>query len=139
MTQIQTETKVQSQNQSPENQRQKVQAGIDAQALEMCIIICNECAKVCSSTLNYCLRMDEQHVEPSHIKTLVACAEICSLNAIWMSRDFELHTKLCQACADICEFCASSCERIDGNDRIMNECVDICQRCAESCLRMTAH
>jgi hypothetical protein len=128
----------QGSTQSPEGLRQKVQADIDAQAREMCIIICNECAKVCSATLNYCLRMDEQHVEPMHIKTLIACAEICSLNAIWMSRDFDLHTKLCQACADICEYCADSCERISG-DRVMSECADICQRCAQSCLRMLVH
>lgn len=129
----------QSQSQNSEILRQKVQADVDAQALEMCIIICNECAKVCSSTLNYCLRMDEEHVEPSHIKALIACAEICSLNAIWMSRSFDLHTKLCQACADICEFCANSCERIGRDDRIMSECVEICQRCAQSCLKMVSH
>ena len=137
MTQTQSEN--QNKDHSSEIARQKVQSDIDAQALEMCIIICNECAKVCSSTLNYCLRMDEQHVEPNHIKTLIACAEICSLNAIWMSRDFELHTKLCQACADICDFCAISCEKVGANDRIMNECDDICQRCAQSCLKMVAH
>lgn len=127
-----------SQTQTPEVMRQKVQADLDAQALEMCIIICNECAKVTSSTLNYCLRMDEQHVEPVHIKTLVACAEICSLNAMWMSRDFELQANLCLVCAEICEYCADSCERF-GNDSIMTECADICQRCAESCKKMISH
>lgn len=127
-----------TQIQNPEIMRQKVQADLDAQSLEMCIIISNECAKVCSSTLNYCLRMDDQHVEPMHIKTLIACAEICSLNAIWMSRDFELHNKLCQACAEICEYCADSCERFAG-DRIMSECAEICLRCAQSCKKMMSH
>lgn len=127
---------------SVKNNLKSDQGRIDAQSLEMCIVVCNECAKICSSTLNYCLRKDEHHVESSHIKNLVACAEICSLNAIWMSRDFDLHTKLCQVCAEVCESCAASCEKVgmkDAADSIMAECVDICQRCAQTCARMAAH
>lgn len=121
-----------------EELRKKIQADVDAQAQEMCIIICNECSKACASALNYSVRTGKSEIDASFIKTLISCSEICSLNALWLARDFELHNKLCQACAYICESCAKYCDQHNGN-KIMSECTDICQRCAQSCLRMLAH
>lgn len=118
--------------------RQRLQDDIDAQSHEMCIVICDECTKVCSEVLSYALREGGVFTESRFIKSLISCSEICALNAIWMARNFELHNKLCQTCADICERCAHECEHFATN-KVMSECADICRRCAQSCLRMASH
>lgn len=51
-------------------------ASAQSSLIDMCVVICNECAKICSSTLSHCLHMGEQHTESNHIKALVACAEV---------------------------------------------------------------
>lgn len=82
--------------------------------------------------------MGGPHVQADHLKTLIACSEICALSASWMARDFDFHASLCRSCAVICKACVKSCEGI-GADEVMKECVDVCQRCADACDKMAAH
>lgn len=110
----------------------------DASMLD-CIADCLECAETCNTTLNHCLSMGDKHVESKHIKTLIACADICALSAQWMSREIEFHSELCRTCAEVCKACADSCESIGADDEVMQDCIEICRTCADSCTKMAAH
>lgn len=107
-------------------------------AMQECIDNCLKCSAVCNSTLTHCLQLSGKHVESSHIKTLIACADICALSAQWMIRDISFHSELCRACAEACKACAQSCLAM-GDDQTMQECADSCKACAESCAKMAAH
>ena len=81
-------------------------------SLEMrtCIEECLRCHATClGMAMNHCPEQGGKHVEPSHMRLMLACAEIC-------------------------EECARSCEQVGG----MEECVQACRRCAESCRKMAA-
>jgi hypothetical protein len=81
--------------------------------------------------------MSDDHAEPTHIRLLQDCAEICAVSADFMLRQSEFHPQTCQICADICEQCALSCEQMNDDD-MMQACVDACRTCAKSCGEMGA-
>jgi hypothetical protein len=116
----------------------KAQSSSALSSMQECIDICFECAETCNATLSNCLEMGGLHVQGDHLKTLIACSEICTLTANWMARDFDFHASLCRSCAEICKACAKSCEDI-GADEVMKECIEVCLRCADSCDKMAAH
>lgn len=122
-----------------ESQSTKQQPGSQDASMQDCMANCLECAEVCNSTLNYCLSMGGKHVESSHIKNLIACADICALSAQWMGREIEFHTQLCRTCAEVCNACAISCGSFGPDDETMQACVEICRTCADSCTKMAAH
>lgn len=75
-----------------------------------CIETCLSCYKACVSTaMNHCLEAGGKHVETSHLRLMMACAEICGE-------------------------CARDCRRIGD----MDECVAACEACAASCQKMAA-
>jgi hypothetical protein len=104
--------------------------------MEKCIHNCEECHDVCIQTMTYCLQMGGKHAEPSHIRLLADCIQICHMSADFMLRGSEFHPRTCGVCAEICEQCAADCERIDRNDTQMAACAEVCRRCAESCRQM---
>lgn len=116
----------------------KQQKGSLDAAMQECIDKCLECSEVCNSTLTYCLQTGGKHVEASHIKTLIACADICALSAQWMIRDINFHAELCRTCAEVCKACAQSCEAV-GADETMQKCAKTCKACADSCTKMASH
>jgi hypothetical protein len=77
------------------------------------------------------MQMGGAHVEPSHIRLLLGCAEICQASANFMLRGSEFHGRLCAVCAEICEMCAESCERL-GDDEQMRACIAACRHCART-------
>lgn len=104
--------------------------------MQQCIDICQECHNVCLETVIHCLKMGGQHTEPTHIRLLLDCAEICQTSADFMLRSSDLHGLTCATCADVGERCAEDCERFD--DAQMEQCAQTCRRCAESCREMAA-
>jgi hypothetical protein len=71
------------------------------------------------------------------------CADICLLDAQFMSRHSPFHVETCRVCAEVCEACAAECERMaaahEGDmQTIVKQCADSCRRCAESCREMAA-
>ncbi|MGI8735022.1 MAG: four-helix bundle copper-binding protein [Pyrinomonadaceae bacterium] len=71
------------------------------------------------------------------------CADICLLDARFMSRGSQYHFQTCAVCADVCEACAQECERMAGShggaiSELMRQCAEACRRCAESCRRMAS-
>lgn len=102
---------------------------------QMCIQDCTLCHQICTQTWNYCLTKGGEHLEPRHLKTLIDCAQICTVSADFMSRNSNLHTVVCNACAEACAACAMSCEKF-REDEAMQLCAEVCRRCEASCQEM---
>ena len=103
--------------------------------MQACIEECLRCHSTClGMAMNHCLEVGGKHVEPSHFRIMMACAEICRTSASFMLIGTPHHKHLCRECAEICEECAKSCEQVGG----MEDCVQQCRRCAESCRKMAA-
>ena len=115
---------------STEHQHSGTKSKSQDASMQDCIASCLECSEVCNETLTHCLSMGGKHVEPNHIKTLIACADICALSAQWMIRDIEFHSELCRTCAEVCKACAASCKSV-GADEAMQNCIDVCTACAK--------
>jgi hypothetical protein len=111
---------------------------IDKQTQE-CIQNCLDCYAICTNTVQHCLQMGGKHSEYDHIRTLLDCAEICSLSAGYMLRQSPMHAKTCEMCANQCVRCAESCEKIGADDAQMKACAKMCRTCAESCRQMAGH
>lgn len=104
--------------------------------MQKCIDTCLDCYKACLETVTHCLTKGGKHATPQHIKSLLACAEICNTSAQFMLLGSEQHTEICEVCAETCDRCAESCERM-GDDPQMKECAEACRQCAESCRKMS--
>lgn len=96
-----------------------------------------ECYKICTKTINHCLKMGGDHASAEHINLLMDCAKICQLAADFAIRGSVHHAALCQLCAQICRECADECEAINSEDEEMKECAQICRECADACERMS--
>ena len=70
-----------------------------------------------------------KHVEPTHFKLMLDCAQICITSADFMARQSAHHTHICAECAEICNACADSCEQVGD----MDTCVQACRKCAQTC------
>ena len=90
-------------------------------------------------TVVHCLTNGGKHAEPSHLKLLMECANICNISANFLILGSEHHAQTCGVCADICEHCAEACERlaVSEDDAPMKACAEICHKCAESCQQMS--
>lgn len=116
--------------------RHSVQTTHRKSDMQQCIDNCLDCHAICLETIPYCLSTGGDHAEPSHIRLLLDCAEICQTCANFMLRASELHQQVCSVCAEVCEQCADDCDRIDPNDEQMAACAETCRTCAESCRSM---
>jgi len=62
------------------------------------------------------------------------CAEICELNADFLSRDSVLRRETSALCAKVCAEVAAECDRAqDGQIRAL---ADACRSCVDSCHEM---
>jgi hypothetical protein len=82
--------------------------------------------------MNQCLETGGKHVEPSHFRLMMNCAEICQTSLNFMLSNSEFSEQICAVCAEICDACAESCDQLDG----MEDCAKACRECAESCRSM---
>ena len=101
--------------------------------MQRCVDACLKCYQACLGTaMGHCLEIGGEHSAPSHLRLMMACAEICRTSAHFMLLGSEHHKHLCAECAEICEQCARDCERLGD----MDECVKACRACAASCRAM---
>ena len=104
-----------------------------SEEMQHCIETCLSCHRVClQEAMNHCLEMGGKHLEPTHFRTMVNCAEMCQTSANFMLSGSGLHTITCGACARVCAACAESCAKIEG----MEHCAQTCRGCAETCRKM---
>lgn len=109
---------------------------MSGQQLQQCIDLCSECSDVCQETFaNHCLEVGGEHVEQSHARLMLDCAQICRTAADFMIRNSRYHSFVCGTCAEICEACADSCAEMDTPE--MKRCAEIFRRCAEECREMS--
>lgn len=103
--------------------------------MQTCIDECLHCYQTCRrDAMNHCLETGGEHVEPTHFRLMINCAEICRTAADFMLSGSDMHARICAACAEVCDACAKSCRQVGD----MDACVQACQRCAESCRQMAA-
>jgi hypothetical protein len=103
--------------------------------MQECIDRCHSCEQICLESVAHCLRKGGKHTGADHITMLLACAEICSTSARFMSLGSKHHVRTCEVCAEVCEACAKDCEAFRDDD-LMQQCADVCRRCAELCRQM---
>lgn len=103
--------------------------------MRACIQECQTCHEVCTETVTHCLQMGGEHAEPTHIRLMLDCTEICQTSANFMLRMSDFQSQTCEVCAEICERCAEDCERFT-DDKMMQQCAETCRNCAQSCREM---
>lgn len=106
--------------------------------MQQCIEDCLRCHGVCLQTASHCLELGGKHADPAHIGLLLDCSEICRTAANFMLRSSDHHQRICSVCAEICRACADDCERMAGDDSMLQQCAMECRRCQQSCERMAA-
>lgn len=105
-------------------------------SMEQAIQACLECQGICLETsLLYCLEVGGKHAEPTHIRLMLDCAEICQTSANFMRRNAELHGAVCAVCEQVCERCAEECDAFTDDEK-MHRCAEICRTCAAACHNM---
>jgi hypothetical protein len=103
--------------------------------MQDCIEHCIECHRICTEAAAYCLDEGGVLAQPSLVRSLLDCAQICQTSADFMLRLSDHHAVTCRACAEICEICAKSCEE-HKDDEEMVECAELCRDCARACREM---
>jgi hypothetical protein len=103
------------------------------EAMQACIEACSHCHQVCLQTaMNHCLDTGGKHVEASHFRLMINCAEICQASANFQLSSSLFQHRLCLVCAEVCEACAADCDTLGG----MDECAEACRECGVSCRQM---
>ncbi len=103
--------------------------------MQACIAACTRCYQICLHMgMNHCLEAGGKHVESTHFRLLMSCAEICQTSANFMLSGAAHSSTVCAICAEICEACAIDCEKIGD----MDQCVEACRDCAETCKQMAS-
>ncbi|MBD2771089.1 four-helix bundle copper-binding protein [Iningainema tapete] len=100
--------------------------------IQQCINNCLNCHSICLDTMTYCLQKGATHAQPSYIRLMLDCGEICQTSANFLLRASELSVRICAICAVVCDRCAQECEKM-SDDVQMKACADVCRYCAESC------
>ena len=104
------------------------------QAIDECI----RCHAICVQTVGHSLELGGKRADPSYIRLLTDCAEMCQTSADFMLRGSDFHPRTCGVCAEVCRACAEDCERMAEGDQMIKDCAEECRRCAESCEHMAA-
>lgn len=107
----------------------------DDPKMEACITECLNCHRTClHMAMTHCLEAGGKHSDPSHLRLMLNCAEICQTSANFMISGSEMHHLTCGVCAQVCRRCQESCESIEG----MEGCAKACSACAQTCQAMAA-
>jgi hypothetical protein len=102
---------------------------------KQCITHCMDCYRMCIETaMTHCLRAGGAHVEPSHFRLMINCADLCRATADFLLSESEFEARICALCADVCEACAASCREVGE----MEDCVLACEICSGSCAAMVS-
>ena len=84
--------------------------------LKQCIQDCLDCYRVCQlSATMYCLELGGKHVEPTHFRLMLDCAETCRGAAAMMLNGSAYAGEHCRMCAQLCRDCAATVPRAAGS------------------------
>jgi hypothetical protein len=105
-------------------------AETDPAVLIRCVDECERCHRICLRTaMADSLEQGGEHVEPAHLRLMLACAELCRATADSVLAAFDTWEALSALCAKVCTQCAESCERVGE----LEECGEACRVCAQAC------
>lgn len=100
--------------------------------MQSCIDACVSCHQACMETVLYCYELGGPYVEPSHMRLLYDCAQMCSTLQDCATLNSPSSIPLSLVVAEVCKRCASSCESFKG-DRPLEKCAKVCRSCAQAC------
>lgn len=98
---------------------------------------CVHCNLICKQLIHHCLQKGGVYAEPSHVRLLEDCADICALTANLMLRESDLHRRMCDVCADACTACGNRCLCFPEDER-MKACASACLQTASICQKIAA-
>lgn len=101
--------------------------------MQECIDNCFEAAEVCESCATSCIAQGN--------KDLSRCIDLCrdigtiaTAAAVFMSRNSEFNSQICEVCAEVCEACAEECRNHDME--ATQACAEVLDQCVDSCREM---
>jgi hypothetical protein len=102
----------------------------DPAVMIRCVDECERCHRICLHTaMMYSLEQGVEHVEPAHLRLMMACADLCRATADSLLAGFDTSEDLCAICARVCAQCGESCARVGE----LAECMEACRACAAAC------
>ncbi len=104
---------------------------------QACIQNAVHCHLICKQLIQYSIQTGGIYAEPSHLRLLEDCSEICETTANLILRESDLMKELCLVCMRACERCAARCRRFPDNQR-MTACAEACEQTANSCSAVAA-
>lgn len=105
----------------------------DAQQQQMLAAIrsCLDCHTASMDTATRRLYKEGEQLNPTYIRLLLDCAELCLTTAHFMQRNSELYEYVYRGCAEVCRRCVEQSVRWGEG-----ECASACRACAEVCEQM---
>lgn len=98
---------------------------------------CRQCAKVCTTTLQYCTEKKGRYGQATVTNALKDAISACKSAEDFIARGSKLQSKLASICAEACTVCAKSCESFK-TDATMRSCADECRKCSGNCNKIAS-
>jgi hypothetical protein len=102
-----------------------------------CIEECFACAQACTTCADACLSEPDVANLRVCIGLNLACAHVCQLTGMHLSRpsslDVELSRAILLACIQACRSCGEECERHAEQHEHCRVCAESCNRCESAC------
>jgi hypothetical protein len=112
-------------------------AGIDEDALVMCLQECLNCASAATSCADACLADPDRAELARCVGTALVCADIAETTAWTVSRlscrDAAVVRAILVACVGACRSCYDECRTHALSHEYCRICGDACHRCAHAC------
>jgi len=92
----------------------------------------NACHDTCMNAVMYSLHQGGDFAKVDHIRSLLDCAQFCTVATDFYIRDSETAGEILNLCAEICDESADSCE-LFFEDQAMKDCAEVCRNCSKIC------
>ncbi len=107
------------------------------QLLARCIDDCLNCGNSCEKSGAAVVKMGMKEMERC-IELCRDCADICVIDARFLSRRSEFDGEICRICIDCCDQCGAECDRMAGitsgdTAETLKNCAEACRACSISC------
>lgn len=117
-------------------------AGIDEDALIVCVQECLNCAHTAASCADACLAVPDPAELVGCIATALVCADVAETSARTVSRLTGRDTAVIRAvlgtCVEACRACYEECQKHTLEHEHCRICAEACHRCAHACRQLLA-
>lgn len=101
--------------------------------LSDCIDACLSAHRSCTEAVIHGMQQGGAAAEWELNQLLLDCADINETAADFMLRSSRLHHLTCQVAAEVSDRCATACEKLAQEDRLLKETAEACRRAATNC------